>query len=289
MPEWSRQALETVLAEAPRTNFRIRLRQALERSLAMTTTEARIDIPTVIPCVSVINVEGVVAFAQDVFGARELERIATSAGVTRCIVGLGDSLLMFAGGPPVAGRETFAALHVYVPDVDGTYQQALDAGATPLAPPRDKPYGARDATVKDPAGNLWFVATRHAGVGPPVRLRTVTPWLIAEDALGLIAFLKEAFGAAEVGIHMSPDGRLLHGALSIGDSVLEFGQAEGVPPAAFHLFVPDPEGLAEQALRAGARSRSLVVDQGFGRQSLVLEDAWGNTWYLASEAPFNSP
>jgi PhnB protein len=289
MPERPRQALETVLAEAPRADFRIRLRQALERSIAMTTIEARIDIPTVIPCVSVIDVDGVVAFAREVFGARELDRLTTGAGVTRCIVGLGDSLLMCAGGPAAAGRETFAALHVYVPDVDQTYQQALDAGATPLAAPRDKPYGARDATVKDSAGNLWFVATRRAGAEPPVRLRTVTPWLIAEDPLGLIAFLKEAFSATEVGIHMSPDGRLLHGALSIGDSVLEFGQAEGMPPAGFYLFVPDPERIYEQALRAGARSRSEVIDQGFGHHALILEDAWGNTWYIASQPPFDSP
>ncbi len=50
-------------------------------------------------------------------------------------------------------------LHTYVPDVDTTYQEALRAGATSLEAPSDKPYGERAATLTDPFGNTWFVAT----------------------------------------------------------------------------------------------------------------------------------
>jgi PhnB protein len=50
-------------------------------------------------------------------------------------------------------------LHVYVPDTDATYTQALAAGATGVTPPADAPYGDRAATVKDPFGNTWFLAT----------------------------------------------------------------------------------------------------------------------------------
>ncbi|HEY6386865.1 MAG TPA: VOC family protein [Candidatus Acidoferrum sp.] len=50
-------------------------------------------------------------------------------------------------------------LHVYVPDTDATYTQALAAGATSVTPPNDAPYGDRAATVKDPFGNTWFLAT----------------------------------------------------------------------------------------------------------------------------------
>ncbi len=50
-------------------------------------------------------------------------------------------------------------LHVYVPDTDATYQQALRAGATSIEPPRDAPYGDRAAGVKDRFGNSWFIAT----------------------------------------------------------------------------------------------------------------------------------
>ena len=50
-------------------------------------------------------------------------------------------------------------LHVYVPDTDAIYSQAIAAGAIGVTPPADAPYGDRAATVKDPFGNTWFLAT----------------------------------------------------------------------------------------------------------------------------------
>ena len=50
-------------------------------------------------------------------------------------------------------------LHVYVPDTDAVYEQALRAGATSIETPQDKPYGDRAAGVKDAFGNSWFIAT----------------------------------------------------------------------------------------------------------------------------------
>jgi PhnB protein len=50
-------------------------------------------------------------------------------------------------------------LHVYVPDADAMYAQALRAGATSVEPPTDTPYGDRSAAVKDPFGNTWYLNT----------------------------------------------------------------------------------------------------------------------------------
>jgi len=50
-------------------------------------------------------------------------------------------------------------LHVYVPDTDACYDRAMQAGATSVEVPQDKPYGDRSAGVKDPFGNSWFIAT----------------------------------------------------------------------------------------------------------------------------------
>jgi len=50
-------------------------------------------------------------------------------------------------------------LHVYVPDTDAVYAQALRAGATSIEAPQDKPYGDRAAGVIDAWGNSWFIAT----------------------------------------------------------------------------------------------------------------------------------
>jgi uncharacterized glyoxalase superfamily protein PhnB len=55
-------------------------------------------------------------------------------------------------------------LHLYVPDTDSVYDQALRAGATSIQPPADQPYGDRSAGVTDPFGNRWFIATHTRDV-----------------------------------------------------------------------------------------------------------------------------
>jgi PhnB protein len=57
-------------------------------------------------------------------------------------------------------------LHVYVPNTDATYTHALAAGAAGVIPPADALYGDRAATIKDPFGNTWFLAT-YLGTGKP--------------------------------------------------------------------------------------------------------------------------
>jgi PhnB protein len=56
-------------------------------------------------------------------------------------------------------QPTESYLHVYVPDTDAVYAQALAAGAEGINPPYTAPYGDRAAGVKDPFGNTWFLAT----------------------------------------------------------------------------------------------------------------------------------
>lgn len=60
-------------------------------------------------------------------------------------------------------RPAPAYLHVYVPDTDALYAQAVRAGAISVTPPNDAPYGDRVATVQDPFGNTWFLATYLGG------------------------------------------------------------------------------------------------------------------------------
>jgi uncharacterized glyoxalase superfamily protein PhnB len=73
---------------------------------------------------------------------------------------IGDSLVMVASA---SERGPFPSiLHVYVDDVDVTYQRALDADAVSLEEPLDSPYGDRRAMVRDPFGNVFQIARRAA-------------------------------------------------------------------------------------------------------------------------------
>ena len=50
-------------------------------------------------------------------------------------------------------------LHLYLPDVDRAYSQAVALGATSLLEPTQLPYGERSCGLVDPAGNQWWLAT----------------------------------------------------------------------------------------------------------------------------------
>jgi PhnB protein len=283
MPEqWADQIawLDGALAGCPTEAFQARLREELERRIHMLTmTGIREGYTAVTPYVTVVEVDRLIDFAIEAFGAVVMHRSKSSAGGTHCELRIGDSMLMFVGGESVRGREKLSALHIYVPDTDAVYRKALAAGAESVSEPEDKPYGERQAGVKDLAGNLWFIATH---VGPTDgALRTVTPYLIRPNALGMVDFLKAAFNAIEIGVYKSPEGKLMHAALRIGDGALEMGEGEGAA-SAFYMYFRDADAVFEQAVKAGAKVLYAPADQPYGDRVGGVEDAWANTWYIAS-------
>jgi uncharacterized glyoxalase superfamily protein PhnB len=272
--------IEAALAGSPAEAFQERLREELERRIQMLAiTGIREGYTTVTPYVTVVEVDRLIEFAQEAFGAVVTHRTKGPRGGTHCELRIGDSMLMFVGGDMVRGQEKLTALHFYVPDTDAVYRRALAAGAESVAEPEDKPYGERQATVRDLAGNLWFIAT-HLGPTDGA-LRTVTPYLIRPNAFGMIDFLKAAFNATEIGIYKTPDGKLMHGALRIGDGAVEMGEGEG-EPSAFYVYVQDADAVYKQAVEAGAKSLYAPADQPYGDRVAGVEDAWRNTWHIAT-------
>ncbi len=61
---------------------------------------------------------------------------------------------------------TPATLYLYVEDVDKLATQAANAGATLLQPPTDMFWGDRTATLVDPEGNKWMLATHKSEPTP---------------------------------------------------------------------------------------------------------------------------
>ncbi len=226
-------------------------------------------------------------FAKQAFGAEETLRAMTPTGV-HGEIRIGDSAVMMGGG--VAGKKFPAtlhpsALHVYVRDADAVCQKAVEAGATLIGEPRDQEYGERSGTIKDAAGNFWYIATQQGQSYVPKGLHTVNPYLHPLRAEPLIAFLKRAFGAEEVAKYASPDGVVHHAQIRVGDSIVEMGEAHGEyqrMPAMFYLYVPDCDAAYKRALAAGATSLHEPTDQPYGDRNSAVTDAFGNTWYIAT-------
>jgi PhnB protein len=75
-------------------------------------------------------------------------------------VQIGDSMLVMELGEFHLGENvTRASIYVYVPDVDEAYRAGLAAGAVSVSEPEDKPYQERSAGLRDPLGNIWWIAT----------------------------------------------------------------------------------------------------------------------------------
>jgi PhnB protein len=119
----------------------------------------------------------------------------------------------------------------------------------------------------------------------PDGYHTVTPYLIVDDADGVISFLREAFGAEELMRMNMPDGSVMHAELQLGDSKLMLGGAsERWPahPSVLHLYLEDVDAAYHRALAAGATSVMEPADQFYGDRQAGVRDLAGNQWWIAT-------
>jgi uncharacterized glyoxalase superfamily protein PhnB len=78
---------------------------------------------------------------------------------------IGDSMLMLADPTSEFGPMP-ASIYLYVADCDAVYQRALSSGGVSVFPIMTLPSGERYGGVKDPCGNIWWVATHVEDVPP---------------------------------------------------------------------------------------------------------------------------
>jgi uncharacterized glyoxalase superfamily protein PhnB len=114
---------------------------------------------TVTPYLLVSDPARLIEFLKQAFGAEEVHRSARPDGhILHAQVRVGDSPVMM-GGVSGEWKAMPSSLYLYVPDTDATYRRALQAGGTSVMEPADQFYGDRNAGVKDPLGNIWWIAT----------------------------------------------------------------------------------------------------------------------------------
>jgi PhnB protein len=125
----------------------------------MTSYKPR-DYTTVSPYLIVNGASETIQFLVNVFGATELRRFPDTSGkITHAEVHLEDTVIMLAdsaeGWPSVPTH-----VHIYVPNVDATYQRAIGAGAVSVQEPVKKDDADKRGGVKDAGGTTWWIATK---------------------------------------------------------------------------------------------------------------------------------
>jgi PhnB protein len=125
---------------------------------------------TITPHLIIKGAAEAIEFYKKAFGAKELARMPFPGSNGEMKLGhaeleIGDSRLFLAdefpengGLGPQEGRSP-VTLHLYVPDADATFNQAVEAGATVTMPLADMFWGDRFGKLVDPFGHHWSVAT----------------------------------------------------------------------------------------------------------------------------------
>lgn len=129
--------------------------------------------PTLSPYLMMRDCAAALEWYKNVFSAVEVMRMPGPEGkIGHAELRVGDALLMFADegwrnmwGPQRLGG-TPVMLMLYVPEVDKVFHRALQNGATCLQALENKFYGDRAATIRDPFGHVWAIATHIEDVSP---------------------------------------------------------------------------------------------------------------------------
>jgi PhnB protein len=139
--------------------------------------------PRVSPHLSIAGAAEAIDFYTEVLGASQRGgRFAMPDGsIAHAEIELGGSIIMI--GEEVPGRGdpsprtlggSAVSLFVYVEDVDDVFRRAVEAGAEGVEPPTDRFYGDRVATIHDPFGHRWNIATHVEDLSPEEMGRRAT-------------------------------------------------------------------------------------------------------------------
>jgi PhnB protein len=125
----------------------------------------------------------------------------------------------------------------------------------------------------------------------PAGYHSATPYLVVSDAARAIDFYKRAFGASELARMGTPEGKIGHAELKIGDSIIMLSdelmgnrspQTLGGSPVSIFLYVEDVDSVFNQAVNAGAKSDASPTDMFWGDRFGRLTDPFGHVWAIAT-------
>jgi len=127
----------------------------------------------------------------------------------------------------------------------------------------------------------------------PEGYHSVTPYLIVRGGADAIEFYQKAFGAVELFRFPSPDGKIGHAEIKVGDSPImladEFPdmgyngpESLGGSPVSLMIYVENVDAVFNQAVEAGAVVKEALQDKFYGDRMGTVTDPFGHRWHLAT-------
>ena len=119
---------------------------------------------------------------------------------------------------------------------------------------------------------------------------SITAHLVVSGASQALDFYKKAFNAEILGVHKTPDGKVMHAEIKVGDSTImladEFPgfskspKSLGGSPVILNLYRDNIDELFDQAVKAGATVTMPLSNQFWGDRYGQLDDPYGHKWAL---------
>jgi len=127
----------------------------------------------------------------------------------------------------------------------------------------------------------------------PDGFHSVTPFIVVNDAIEALDFYKKAFNAKEIYKFPTPDGKIMHAMMQIGDSFIMLSDeflsmglrsptTVGGTSVTLHLYVSDADKIFKQSVNAGAVVTMPIMDVFWGDRYGIVMDKYGHSWAIAT-------
>lgn len=115
---------------------------------------------TIIPYFTVSDADLLIEFLIEAFGGEILVTNRYDSGrIQHARVRIGDSVIMLNESNDEYPANV-SQMHLYVDDVESVFVKALSVGAVAIMEPNKRPHGDCMGGIKDPCGNVWWIATQ---------------------------------------------------------------------------------------------------------------------------------
>lgn len=140
--------------------------------------------------------------------------------------------------------------------------------------------------IRNITSNTMEKATRSNVVrAVPEGYHTVTPYLVVDNAQGLIDFIGNVFDGKVTFMMKRDDDKIMHATVSIGDStVMVSDTMEGMQPqtSMLYLYLEDVDSVFRRAGQAKASTVREPTTEFYGDRAGAVKDQWGNVWWMAT-------
>jgi PhnB protein len=134
----------------------------------------------------------------------------------------------------------------------------------------------------------------------PADRQGATPYLIITNAAKALEFYQQAFGATVLERMATPDGKVMHAEITIGEARVMLAdecpeydarspQTIGGSPAGLLIYVEAVDAFATRAVASGAKLLRPVQDMFYGDRSACLTDPFGHKWTFSTHIEDVSP